>query len=45
MDKKLQVLLTACREAAIILIAALEDYLSVEYKHSALAKRQLKVST
>jgi hypothetical protein len=39
-DNKLRVLLVALREAAIIIVAALEDYLGTEFDKSALAKRR-----
>lgn len=40
---KLQLLFRALREAALIAVAALEDYLDVAYDKSALAKRRAKV--
>lgn len=40
---KFQILLKALREAAIIVIAAIEDYLGLEADRSALAKRRAKV--
>ncbi len=42
MDSKLRVLFVALREAAIIFLAAVEDYLDTEYDKSALYKRRAK---
>lgn len=39
----MRVLLTALREAAVIVVAAIEDYLDVPLDRSALSKRRLKV--
>ena len=43
MNDKLRVLLLALREAAIIIIAAAEDFLDIPYDKSALDKRLRKV--
>lgn len=43
MDNKVRVLILALREAAVIVVAALEDYLEMPYDNSALRKRSMKV--
>lgn len=43
LDTKKRVLLAALREATIIVLAAIEDYLDVPLDRSALSKRRSKV--
>lgn len=43
-DHKLRTLLSALREAAILVVAALEEALDTPYDRSALAKRRQKVA-